>query len=81
MATVTHDPEQARFVAGAAYLTYRLDDGVLDVRHTVVPEELSGQGLGGDLVQAAVAHARAEGLTLRTTCSYARDWVAKHPDA
>ena len=81
MATVTHEPEQSRFTAGEAYLTYRQEDGVLDIRHTVVPEHLSGQGIGGDLVQTAVEHARAEGLELRTTCSYARGWVEKHPDA
>ena len=79
MTDVTHVPEQSRFESGAAYLTYREADGRFDLQHTIVPEELGGQGVGGALVQAAVAYAREAGLELVVTCPFARKWLAKHP--
>ena len=81
MADVTHKPETARFVSDDAYLSYVRDDGSFDIQHTVVPRELEGQGIGSALVQAAVEHARAEGLRIVPTCSFAREWLAKHAAA
>jgi predicted GNAT family acetyltransferase len=80
MADVTHVPDRSRFESGAAYVTYEVSDGSLDIRHTVVPKEMEGQGVGGDLVRAVVAYARAEGLELVVTCHFAKGWLAKHPD-
>jgi hypothetical protein len=31
------------------------------------------------LVEAATAHARANGLRVMPTCSYARTWMQRHP--
>jgi predicted GNAT family acetyltransferase len=81
MADVTHLPDRSRFESGDAYLTYARRDGVLDIQHTVVPPECEGQGLGGALVRAALAYARADGLELVATCPFARRWLEKHPDA
>ena len=81
MADVTHAPDRSRFESGEAYLSYVRSDGALDIQHTIVPPELSGQGIGGEMVQEAVAFARAEGLEVVATCSYARAWLDKHPDA
>jgi predicted GNAT family acetyltransferase len=79
MTDVTHAPERARFEAGSAYLSYERHGQTFDIKHTVVPEEKSGQGLGGKLVQAAVAYAKEQGLDLVVTCSFARGWLEKHP--
>jgi predicted GNAT family acetyltransferase len=81
MSDVTHSPDRHRFESGGAYLSYRHGDGAFDIRHTVVPESMGGQGVGGALVQAAVDYARAEGLELIVTCPFARGWLDKHPDA
>ena len=81
MADVTHAPDRSRFESGDAYLSYVRSGDVFDIQHTIVPPELSGQGIAGALVQEAVAFARAEGLELVTTCSYARSWLEKHADA
>ena len=81
MATVTHDPDASRFTSGEAYLSYVRSDGELDVQHTIVPPEMSGQGIGGELVAAAVAYAQEEGLEVRPTCSYARAWLEKNSPA
>ena len=78
MADVTHSPETARFESGQAYLTYERTGDTFDIRHTVVPEDMAGQGVGGDLVRAAVDFARAEGLELVVTCPFAKKWLAKH---
>jgi len=79
MTDVTHLPDQSRFESGAAYLTYREADGTFDLQHTIVPEELGGQGVGGALVQAAVDYARNAGLELVVTCPFAKKWLQKHP--
>lgn len=81
MTTVTHDPDASRFTSGAAYLSYVRSEGELDVQHTIVPAELSGRGIGSALVAAAVAYAQEEGLEVRPTCWFARDWLEKNPAA
>jgi predicted GNAT family acetyltransferase len=77
MTDVTHAPDRSRFEAGAAYLSYERQGSTFDIQHTVVPEEMGGQGIGGKLVQAAVDYAHAEGLELVVTCSFARSWLEK----
>jgi uncharacterized protein len=79
MTDVTHSPGISRFEAGAAYLSYERHGQVFDIKHTVVPEDMGGQGIGGALVKAAVDYARDEGLELVVTCPFARKWLAKHP--
>ena len=81
MTDVTHDPDRSRFRADAAHLEYTRGGDELTLLHTVVPEELGGQGLGGRLVQAAVDYAQAEGLAVVPVCSFARRWLEKHPAA
>jgi predicted GNAT family acetyltransferase len=81
---VTHHADRNRFeleVEGlVAEIEYRRRGDRLIILHTRVPEELGGRGLGGVLVQAAVDHVAAEGLTLVPECPYARAWLEKHPD-
>ncbi|MCU1673554.1 MAG: GCN5-related N-acetyltransferase [Frankiales bacterium] len=81
MADVTHSPDTSRFESGAAYLSYERTGDTLDVQHTIVPAELEGQGVGGALVREAVAYAKAEGLTVQPSCSFARAWLERHADA
>jgi len=64
-----------------AHLDYTDHDGVLTLVHTVVPDELGGRGLGGVLVQAALAKAIAGGRKVVPQCPYAKSWLDKHPDA
>ena len=79
MTDVVHSPSTARFEYGAAYLSYERHGSTFDITHTVVPEDMGGQGVGGRLVQAAVAYAEEAGLDLVVTCPFARDWLDKHP--
>jgi predicted GNAT family acetyltransferase len=82
---VSHDAAHRRFTAptdgGEAVLAYEpAGERTLDLQHTVVPEDARGEGVGDALVRAAVAHARAEGLTLIPTCPFVEAWMRRHPD-
>jgi uncharacterized protein len=84
-APVTDDSEHSRFETSLngelAELTYRRRADRLILIHTGVPADLSGHGIGGLLVRAAVAKAAAEGLTLVPLCPFARSWLEGHPTA
>ena len=55
--------------------------GVVVIDHTWVDGSLRGQGAAGPLMQAGGELLRAAGRKARATCSYARAWLAKHPEA
>jgi uncharacterized protein len=80
---VTHNAAAQRFEAtpqGAlALCSYRRLGEVLVLHHTEVPAALQGQGVAAALVQAALAHARAQGLRVRPTCSYVAAYMRRHP--
>lgn len=63
-----------------ATLEYRLHGDRLHLLHTEVPEAFRGQGVGGRLVEAALAKARTDHLTIVPWCPYARRWIEEHPD-
>jgi predicted GNAT family acetyltransferase len=77
-------PDESRFVArgpgAVAELQYHLNGSRLVLIHTEVPDALSGHGLGGRLVRAALDRAEREGLTVVPWCPFARRWLHEHPD-
>ena len=72
--TITEDGHEAELV-------YRIDGDRITLVHTGVPEELGGKGIGGKLVEQAIAKARADGLTIVAQCPFAKGWIEKHPEA
>lgn len=76
-------PEESRFVYRApdavAELDYRLNGSRFILVHTEVPDALSGHGLGGRLVRAALGRAVRDGLTVVPWCPFARRWLQEHP--
>ncbi len=81
---IEHLAQRGRFqtiVEGATCVAdYRLQGGVMLITHTEVAPRLQGRGIAAALVQAALAHARENGLKVNPLCSYARTYVQRHPD-
>ena len=59
---------------------YELSEGVMHMTHTLVPTALRGRGIAAHLVEAALDHARAQGLKINPQCSYVRLYMERHPD-
>ena len=60
-----------------AELTYKQEDGGINIDHTEVDKGLRGQGVGEDLVKAAVEFARENGLKVTARCPYASKVLAQ----
>ena len=82
---ITHDRTSHRFIgetpSGTAVLSYApAGAGTVELYSTYVPPDERGRGLGGQLVQAAVAFAREQGLRIIPTCWYVAEWIGAHPE-
>ena len=84
MTEILHEVPEQRFVTQAeghaARLDYLEDEGRLTITHTIVPPEIGGRGIAGELVRAALAYARDAGLKVDPQCSYADAWMRRHPE-
>jgi uncharacterized protein len=82
--SIQHNAGAGRFEAWVdgqlCQCAYHLVDGVMWLTHTEVPPALEGRGLAAALVAAALAHARAQGWTVRPACSYVRTYMRRHPE-
>lgn len=63
-----------------AALAYTPDGDVLTITHTEVSPELSGQGVGKQLVSEVVQYARNEGKTIDAQCPFAHSVIEKTPE-
>lgn len=83
-APIVHNTAGKRFeitIDGAtAFLEYEERGSALAFTHTRVPEPLGGRGIAAALVEAALAHAHAEGRCIIPECSYVAAYVGKHPE-
>ena len=57
------------------------DENSMTINHTFVDDSLRGQGIASQLVQAAVNEIKKQHKQVEATCSYAVNWLTKHPDA
>ncbi len=84
LSDVVMNPEAQRFelTAGGAtaFAEYGLRNGDMLLPHTLVPEAMGGQGIGGLLAQAALGYAREHGLKVKPTCSFMAGYITKHPE-
>jgi predicted GNAT family acetyltransferase len=82
--TVEHHPELSRFQATVdgwlSVADYRLSNGVMHMTYTAVPPALQGRGIAAAIVQAALAHARSQGLRVNPLCSYVARYMQRHPE-
>ena len=81
---VRHNPEARRFEAWVGgemcRADYREVDGAMRIFHTEVPYHVSGQGLAGRVVAAALDYARANNLRVVPACSYVHAYMRRHPE-
>ena len=64
-----------------AELTYtRSGEDTIVIDHTEVDPKLRGENIGQDMVAAAVAFARENGLKIKATCPYAKKVIDATPE-
>lgn len=84
MSEVRDNPDRQRFEletgAGLAFSEYILRDNLLEVRHTEVPPELEGQGIGSRLARGVLEAARARGFKVRARCPFVAAYMKRHPE-
>ncbi|PLC51238.1 GNAT family N-acetyltransferase [Pollutimonas subterranea] len=61
-------------------LDYQLQDGVMIITHTGVPEAVGGRGIAADLTKYALDTVRGNGWLVRPQCSYAAAYIKRHPE-
>ena len=81
---VRHNSDAGRFEAdvegGVAHADYRMQGRVMRIVHTEVPRAAEGRGIAGQVVRAALDHARRHGLHVQPLCSYVRSYMTRHPE-
>jgi predicted GNAT family acetyltransferase len=66
---------------GLSFADYRDVAGVRAIMHVETPREAQGLGYATKLMNEVVAHARANGMKLRASCSFAAAYFKRHPEA
>lgn len=81
---VQHEEQNNRFVIDvdgeAATLNYQLIGDVMNIMHTGVPAQSEGEGVGSELVRAAMDWARESGKQVEASCAFARTWLDRHDE-
>lgn len=54
------------------HIILKTDEDTITITHTIVPEENSGKGIAGKLVDAVVEKARKENKKIIPICTYAK---------
>lgn len=63
-----------------AFLAVRRTPDSWTLRHTEVPSEFSGQGVGSALVRTALQDARAAGVTVKPVCPFIAAYIKRHQE-
>lgn len=63
-----------------AFLIYRLNEPVITLVHTEVPESLEGKGVASALIEKALELIEKQGLKLIPECPFVRTYLKRHPE-
>jgi predicted GNAT family acetyltransferase len=63
-----------------AELTYSKNDGTMTIDHTETDVKLRGEGIGQELVKAAVEYARENDVKIKADCPYAKKVIDRTPE-
>ncbi|MCD9086871.1 GNAT family N-acetyltransferase [Stenotrophomonas sp. SY1] len=81
-ASIQHNPAEHCFETTVdghrAVLDYELENGVMVITHTGVPQAIGGRGIAAELTRAALEHARSNGLKVVPACAYAAAFMQRH---
>lgn len=81
---IQHDESKQCFFlvidAHRCVLDYTLQDHLMTITHTGVPDALGGRGLAAQLTKFALKHARAQQWKIIPRCSYAAVYVQRHTE-
>ena len=64
----------------AGFTEYRRRPGLIAFIHTLIDPRFEGQGLGSELVRAALSQARSDGLSVLPFCPFVRSYIARHTE-
>lgn len=56
------------------------EDGLVDFAGTFMDPSLRGQGIGDQMVCAAITEIRKRGAKAIATCPYVKAWFGRHPE-
>lgn len=81
--TVTRNDAQSRYEihadgALAGFVEFTEEPGRITFTHTETLEEFSGQGMGSELAQQALADAVAKGLVIVPVCPFIARYLQRH---
>jgi uncharacterized protein len=75
------EAERFELLAGdevLGFALYRRRPGLIAFVHTEIADGHEGEGLGGELVRAALDSVRAEGLAVLPFCPFVNGWIQRH---
>ena len=82
--TIQNNKEASRFEYHEngllCQLDYELSGNVMAITHTIVPKELGGRGIAGNLTEAAFSFAKENKLKIKPVCSYTATYFKRHPE-
>lgn len=82
--TIKHNTAASRFEyienELLCHLDYTLNENIMTVTHTAVPQKLSGRGIAGELTKAALAVAKENNWKINPVCSYTATYFKRHPE-
>jgi predicted GNAT family acetyltransferase len=71
---------EARVDGYRCVVDYLLNDGVMTVTHTGVPQEVGGRGIAAELTKFVLDAATQAGWKLIPVCSYTAAYIRRHPE-
>lgn len=82
---IKHNKREHRFeVSNSGYLAFveyqLLDNQIMNIYHTVVPEAIESKGIGSSIMKEALDFARRNHYQVLPTCAFAQAYLIKHPD-
>ena len=74
-----HDASRYELWDGEQYIGFLgvelLEDGTVDLQHTIISEQFGRQGYARTLVTRVLDDYRERGVKVRATCSYVQDYM------